>query len=87
MASLRAQWDIRPDWNADATLYYRDELEAFDIDSGVRLDVRVGWGVADAMTFELIGQGLFDEARREWGAGEDAVLIEQNVMARLAWRR
>ena len=87
-AYLRAQWDVNEQFTADATLYYVDELPGFQIDAYTRLDARVGWRLTDHLQFELVGQGLLDDQRREFNAPTDAnaTQIGRSIFGRLAWR-
>ncbi|MEJ0060423.1 MAG: TonB-dependent receptor [Terricaulis sp.] len=87
-ANIRAQWDVSDAVSADMTLYYVDALPAFDIGSTTRLDMRVGWRLTEALQLDLVGQGLLDDGRREFGAAADinATEIERSVYARLTWR-
>jgi iron complex outermembrane recepter protein len=72
----------------DSTLYYVDDLPAFQIESYVRLDAHLGWRLTDHMQFELIGQNLLDDQHREFGAASEAnaATIERSFFGRLSWR-
>jgi iron complex outermembrane recepter protein len=87
-ANVRAQWDVSDAMSLDATLYYVDSLPAFQLDATTRLDLRFGWRLTDDVQLDLVGQGLLDDARREFGAasGLNATEIERSVYARLTWR-
>jgi iron complex outermembrane receptor protein len=88
-AGLRAQWDASRRLELDGGLFYVDELPDYDIDSYVRVDARLGWGLTDELEFELVGQNLFEESHREFGAVNEinAALIERSIFGRLTWRR
>jgi iron complex outermembrane recepter protein len=88
-ASVRVQWDLSDRLALDGALYYVDELPAYDLDSYVRADLRLAYRLTDRLQVELIGQGLFDEQRREFGSAGDAnaASIERSIFGRLTWRQ
>ena len=69
----------------DGTLYYVDELPAYNIDAYARFDLRIGWRLTDAVQLELVGQNLFDDAHREFTAPTDvnAAEIQRSIFGRL----
>jgi iron complex outermembrane receptor protein len=87
-ASVRAQWDATGRLALDGTVHYVDELPNYGIESYVRVDARLGWGLTDKLEFELVGQNLFEESHREFGAVSEinSTLIERSVFGRLTWR-
>jgi iron complex outermembrane receptor protein len=87
-ASVRAQWDASDRLAIDGALHYVDALPNYAIDSHVRFDARLGWGLTDTLEVELVGQDLFDESHREFGAMNEvnATLIERSIFGRLTWR-
>jgi iron complex outermembrane receptor protein len=87
-ANIRAQWAANDHLSFDATLYYADELPAFAIDAYVRADLRVAYQLTDTLQAEIIGQGLFDDAHREFVAPDEANAAEigRSVFGRLTWR-
>ncbi len=87
-ASVRVRWDAAERLSVDGTLYYVDSLPAFQIDSYVRLDLRLAWRLNDRVQFEMVGQNLLDDTHREFGAPTDAnaAVIERSVFGRLTWR-
>jgi iron complex outermembrane receptor protein len=88
-ASVRVRWDATDRLAVDGTVYYVDSLPAFQIDSYVRLDLRVAWRLNDHVQFEMVGQNLLDDTHREFGAPTDAnaAVIERSIFGRLTWRR
>jgi iron complex outermembrane receptor protein len=86
--NVRAQWDVSDKLAFDTTLYYVDALPAFGIDAHWRVDTRLGWRVTDALQFEIVGQDLFDDTHREFGAANSpsSTEIERGVYGRLTWR-
>jgi iron complex outermembrane receptor protein len=86
--NIRAQWDVTDKLAFDTTLYYVDELPAFDIPAYWQLDTRLGWHVADGLLLELVGQNLLDDAHHEFGGTTDpsSTEIERSVYARMTWR-
>jgi outer membrane receptor protein involved in Fe transport len=86
LANVRVAWDINPAWSADAALYYSDALPAFPLDASLRLDARICWRITPSATLELIGQGLLDEEKPEFGAGANSIAVERSVFGRLTWR-
>jgi iron complex outermembrane receptor protein len=88
-ANLRVQWDATDQLAVDTTIYYVDELPAYQIEAYVRTDLRVGYQLTDQLQFDLIGQNLFDDWHREFTAPGDAnaAAIGRTVFGRLTWRR
>ncbi len=66
-ASLRSYYDLGRNWELDGALHYVDRLPAFDVDSYVRLDLRLGWSPNPALRFSLGVQNLNDPAHPEAG--------------------
>lgn len=87
-ATLRAEWDPSDRWSFDASIYYVDELPAFQVEDYVRADVRIGYQLTPSVQVELVGQNLFDDEHREFtNPGEaNAATIASNVFGRLTWR-
>lgn len=65
-AKLRSQLDLPQDLEFDASLHYVDRLKAQDIDSYLRLDLRLGWMPADWIELSLVGQNLLDDRHAEF---------------------
>jgi iron complex outermembrane receptor protein len=86
--SLRSYWNINKDWSLDTSAYYVDKLSAFDVPAYVRVDVNVGWRIAEELQFNLIGQNLFENAHREFGNSSDlnAGEVPRTVFGKLTWR-
>lgn len=87
-ATLRVEWDPIQRWSVDASLYYVDDLPTFQIQDYVRADLRVGYQLTPSVQVELIGQNIFDNEHREFGAPSEAnaATISSNVFGRLTWR-
>ncbi len=87
-ATLRLSWDATDRWSFDGSLYYVDELQVYAIDDYIRADLRIGYRLTPSVHVELVGQNLFDDEHREFGAPGDAnaSTISRNVFGRLTWR-
>lgn len=85
--NVRAQWDVRDDLTFDTTLYYVDQLAGLNIDDYLRLDMRLGWQVADGITFNLVGQNLLDDSHPEFsGPTGDPAEISRAFYGQLLWQ-
>ncbi len=69
-ANLRAYYDLGDDWELDGAIYYVDRLPAFDIDSYVRVDMRLGWRPCAGTEFSIGVQNLADPEHPEAGPPE-----------------
>jgi iron complex outermembrane recepter protein len=87
-ANLSVQWEPARRLQLDLNVYYVGKLPAFSINSHVRTDLRLGYGLSDHVELELVGQDVFDESYREFGSPTDAnaASIERSVFGRLTWR-
>jgi iron complex outermembrane receptor protein len=88
-ASLRVRWDANERMAVDGTLYYVDNLPAYAIEAYTRLDLRFALRLTEEVQLEVVGQNLFDDSHREFGAAADAnaAEIQRSVFGRLTWRR
>jgi iron complex outermembrane receptor protein len=90
MANLRSQWDVTKDVSWDTMLYYVSGVSNFDVGDYARLDMRLGWRIADGLQFNLVGQDLLDRAHHEFIAPNDshvlAIDISRSVYGNLTWR-
>jgi len=88
-ASLRVHWAANDRIEFDGALYYVDELLAFGVDAYTRADLRVAFRLSDQLVFDLVGQNLFEDEHREFGAPADAnaATIGSSYFGRLTWRR
>jgi len=69
-AGLRAYYDIADDWNLDGAIYYVDRLPYFDVDSYVRVDMRLAWRPRPGTEFSIGIQNANDPSHPEAGANE-----------------
>jgi len=90
MANLRSQWDITKTVSLDSMLYYVSGVSSFKVADYARLDMRIGWRIADGLQFNLVGQDLLDPERHEFTSPTDvhtpAVDINRSVYGNIAWR-
>jgi len=80
-------WNINSNWTLDTSVFYIDELTAFNVDDYVRTDINLGGKINKNLRLNLVGQNLFDRSHREFGNATDlnAAEIEQSVFAKLTW--
>lgn len=76
-ASLRSFYDLGRNWELDSAIYYVDRLRFFDVDSYVRLDLRLGWNPSPGLRFSLGVQNLNDPHHPE----ADAIEVERVIWA------
>jgi len=69
-ANLRAYYDLGDDWEIDGAIYYVDRLPAFDVDSYVRVDARLGWRPCVGTELSIGVQNLNDPEHPEAGPPE-----------------
>ncbi|MBW2714116.1 MAG: TonB-dependent receptor, partial [Deltaproteobacteria bacterium] len=50
----------------DTYAYYVDEIPSLDVDSYVRLDMRLGWKPKENLEISLQGQNLLESSHEEW---------------------
>lgn len=85
---LRSYLDLRDDLELDFSLYYVDNVPAYDISSYVRFDVRLGWHVTKNLELSVVGQDLFDKRHPEFGAeaGQVPTETERGLYIKLKYR-
>ncbi|MBL8863136.1 MAG: TonB-dependent receptor [Planctomycetes bacterium] len=66
-ASLRTFYDLGSHWEVDGAIYYVDRLPYFDVDSYVRVDLRLGWNPRPGLRFAIGVQNLNDPEHPEAG--------------------
>ncbi len=66
-AGLRAYYDIGDSWNLDGAVYYVDRLPYFDVDSYVRVDMRLAWRPRPGTEFSVGVQNATDPSHPEAG--------------------
>ncbi len=64
--NLHAEWDITRDVSFDTILYRVDHLQDFGLPGYTRLDMRLGWRIADGLEFDLVGQNLLEPEHPEF---------------------
>lgn len=69
-ANLRAYYDLGDHWEVDGAVYYVDRLPYFDVDSYVRVDVRLGWRPRAGLELAIGAQNLNDPEHEEAGPPE-----------------
>ncbi len=73
----------------DTSVYYVDDLPAFDISDYVRLDLRLGWHATDRLELAVVGQNVTDGSHREFGSsitGTAAGAVQRSIYGKLTWR-
>jgi iron complex outermembrane receptor protein len=88
--NVRALWDITRNLAWDTTVYYVSELADYNIDSYVRVDMRLGWRIKEGLEFNLVGQNLFDNTHQEFTSPIDphsfATQINRSIYGNIIWR-
>ncbi|VAW88322.1 TonB-dependent receptor; Outer membrane receptor for ferrienterochelin and colicins [hydrothermal vent metagenome] len=92
---VRSYYDINSQWQVDAIVYYVDKLKVRDaiaaknqeVESYVRLDLRLGWRPTSDIELSIVGQNLTDPSHPEFGSVPfiEATEIERNVYVKLNW--
>lgn len=77
--NLRAQWDVTENVSFDTILYRTSALSGFLVPSYTRLDMRLGWRIADGLEFDLIGQNLFDPEHQEFTSPSDGHVLPVDI--------
>jgi len=90
-ANLHVSWDMTKEISYDTLLYYVSSLSGYDVESHTRLDMRLGWRVAEGIEFDVVGQDLLDSSHREFTLpgntpGVVAVDINRTVYGKLTCR-
>jgi iron complex outermembrane receptor protein len=64
---IRSYYNLDPDWQLDASIYYVDDVPGFvaEFEDYVRLDLRLAWLLSSQSELVLSGQNLLDDAHRE----------------------
>jgi len=70
LAQLRSYFDIGPDLELNAALYYADEVPFSGIPAYTRADVGVTWRPRPGLELSAWGQNLLDASHREASAAE-----------------
>lgn len=76
------QWRVRSwlsltrGWQLDSNLFYTGRLEAVDVPSYLRADVRVGGPVMRNVTLSVVGQNLLEPTHREFDGFEGVYLSQ-----------
>ncbi|MBN8547913.1 MAG: TonB-dependent receptor [Deltaproteobacteria bacterium] len=83
-ATVRAHFNLPWDLEFDSIAYYVDSIPAYDVPSYIRTDARIGWKATPQLSFDLIGQNLFDARHREFGP--TTVEIERAYFGRVTYR-
>lgn len=85
---LRSYYNITDSLAFDSEIYYVDDIEGRDIDSYLRLDLRLAWQVNEQFNLSLNGENLLDEQHAEFGDSNSVVGTEvpRLFYAKLTWR-
>ena len=86
--TLRSAYDIRSDWQFDATLRFVDDLPAINVPSYVTLDLALSWLPRPDIELSLVGQNLLDSHHPEHAivANGSGTEVQRGVYAKLTWR-
>ena len=84
---IHSYLDISDDFEFDAALYYVDSLTAIDVDSYIRLDLRLGWHPSEDLEVSIAMQNLLDKRHTEF---TDLSLVgaevERSIYGKITWR-
>ena len=71
----------------DASLYWVDDLEEFDVSDYTRLDIRIGYMPIKNLSLSIVGQNLLDGEHLEFGNSiiGDRSEIERNFIGSVRW--
>lgn len=88
---MRSFWDITPDLELNAAVYYYDNSPNQDVKAFWRGDVGVTWRPpVKNLELSVWGTNLFDDSHREFGPdhflGHDAAEVERGVFMEIGWR-
>ncbi len=83
--SVQSLLDLGSSWECDFAVRYVDSLPAFNVDSYIVADLRVGYKITDEVEISVIGQNLFDKHHFEQGDSL-ATEVEQGAYAKLQGR-
>lgn len=88
-ATLRSLVDLTDDVEFDIFLRFIDLVPAFQVDSYVEMDMRVGWDVTDSFELAVIGNNLLDSRHNEFDTSVQflkSAEIERSVFGRATFR-
>lgn len=85
---LQSFLDLPQNLELDASLYYVDKLNEFNISDYFRFDLRLGWKPNDNLEFSIVGQNLFDGEHQEFGSSQTglATVIERSIFGSITYR-
>jgi iron complex outermembrane recepter protein len=85
---MRASWNISDAWTLDVSANYVDEIPDYNINAYTRVDMNLGWKLAEGVRFNLVGQNLLSSSHREYAQADDlnAAEIERSVYGKLTWQ-
>lgn len=87
-ASVRSSHDLRGGFTVDLMASYTDRIRTSNIDSGTRLDLRLGWSPSRDFELSLVGQNLLDRRRREGETSlfETVSYVPRGIFGTATWR-
>jgi iron complex outermembrane receptor protein len=87
---IRSYFNLPHKLELDAGLYHVSELAGQGIPAYTRLDLRLGWRLAESIELSLVGQNLLHKGHAEFNATDIGVIDEDQVRrsayAKLTWR-
>ncbi len=86
-AFLQSRFDLGKNWEFDSSLRYVDELEAFDVDDYLELDLRLSWSPAVNTEVSLVGKNLLESSHREFGndfVDQPAYEVDRGVFLKIS---
>ncbi len=87
--NIRSHFDLPKDFELDAALYVIDELDALNIPSYNRLDVRFGWLPTETLEMSLAFQNLLDPRHPEFGGFDGGISpteVPHSVYGKVVWK-
>jgi iron complex outermembrane receptor protein len=89
--NIHAFWDVTDKLSFDTSVYYVSSLPAYQVSEYTRLDMHIGYRIADGVELNLVGQNLLDNAHREFlspTANNDGFPVEINrsIYGNITWR-
>ncbi len=87
--SIASYYDITPNLEFDAFLYYIDNLPAYDIKDNFMTNLRIGWRPDNNTELSLTVQNAFDDKHPEIGSryvSSDTVQIQRSIYTKLTVR-
>ncbi len=64
-ATLTSRYNMTQNIELDNSIYYVDELPAYNIQDYIRVDARIGWRPAEGVDLSIVGQNLFNKYHQE----------------------